>query len=442
MIFRAVALLLACLLLLGGCESIFGKSSGKRGALAGKRQDVFVADSTLKADAELKAVPVEIPAATEQADWPMAGGSLTRVLGNLALSDQPREVWSVSIGKGSQDENALLAMPVVADGKVFTVDSEGVVSAFSAKDGGKLWDRTVPDQRGEEDVIAGSGLAYEQGKLLVTTNFGHILSLDAATGKSQWQRMLQNPLRSAPVVADGRIYVVSTGNVLYDLSFTDGSVGWSHAGIQETALFLGMASPTVSGDLVIAPYSSGEVFSLRRLNGRLVWEDNLASTKRSGTLPAMADIQAQPVVDGEKIYLTSHSGRFVALDARSGARLFEADVGAVQTPTVAGNSIFLLNTENQLTALSRENGHPRWVVDLQRYEDPDNRTVLVIWSGPVLAGGQLWLTNSLGQLKGFDPISGKEKFSLDIDAPCYLPPIVAGKTLYVLNDEGTLLAFR
>ena len=437
----AVALI-AIMLLLSGCEGLFGKESGQRGALPGKREDVFSSARALKADPTAQDNSVEIPAASDVLDWMQAGGSLTRVHGNVALSNDPSEVWSVSVGAGSSSDGALTATPVISGSTLYTVDASGVVSAFSTKNGNRLWQETVPQHRPDDAAIAGAGLALDQGKLVVATSYGFVVQLDAATGKQIWQRNLQMPIRSAPTIAGGKIYIVSMNNTVQEMSFADGSLGWNHSGIQESASFLGTASPTVTDDLVIVPYSSGEIFGLRRINGRMAWEENLASTKRVGTLPAMADIGGQPAVYNGKVHIISHSGRFVALDMRSGKRVWEADAGSIQTPWFSGNSIYVVTTENQLAALSADDGHVRWAADLPRYIDPENRTEQIAWVGPVMAGGKLWLGNSLGEFNSYSPQNGKLISSKSFSSPIYLPPIVAGRTLYVLSDDGRLTALR
>jgi len=446
---------LACLgLLMTGCDTLdnafgdnfFGKEGNARGSLPGKREDVFEADSTLKADAAAGEGTVEVPEATLQPEWPVAGGAVSHKAGNSTLAAQPAKLWSASIGTGSHQDAALIALPVVAKDTVFTAGSEGRVTAFATKDGTILWQVRLADahgdRSGEYGTVAGTGLGVGGDKLVVTTSQGSVVALDTSTGATLWQRNFPSPISAPPSIAEDKVYVTATNNTVYELALADGQLGWSQSGIQETASLLGMANPLVTSDLVVVPYSSGEVFALRRLNGRQVWEENLASSKRGGTLPAMADIQALPVLDGDKIYVTSHSGRFVALDIHSGTRVFEVDLGSVQTPFVAGNSLFLTTTENQLAALSRTSGHTIWAVDLQHYADAGDHTTKVLWAGPIMAGGQLWLTNSLGQLKAYDPQNGKEKVSIDIGEPLFLPPIAADNKLYVLTDKGKLVVFQ
>ncbi len=441
---RGLVLLLVAAVALSGCESIFGKEEGKRGSLPGKREDVFLRDRALQADAALKDSAVDIGPATDNADWVVAGGSLNHLMGALTLSDKPAEAWSSSVGAGSSHDSVLIAQPVVAGGRVFTIDAEGNVSAFAINNGNRVWQRQIPDPYPEDSVVAGAGLAVANGKVFATTSYGNVVALDAGSGKVLWQKVLPSPMRGGPIVVDDKVYVITTTNTTYELNGADGSVGWSHTGIQENASFIGMASPTATDELIISPYSSGEVFGLRRINGKLTWEENLSSNGLSlnGALPAMADIQGQPVLDGNKVYVASHSGRIVSIDVRSGRTTWETDVGSVQTPWVAGNSIFVVTIDGQLAALSREDGRIRWAQQLPRYPDPDNKTATEQWVGPVLAGGVLWVASSEGELKSFSPLNGKELSSRSLGSAIYVTPIVAGCTLYVLMDNGTLVALR
>lgn len=439
---RFVTLLLVLVLSLAGCESIFGKSEGKRGAFPGKREDVFTNTSNIKIDPELKDVPVDVGASLPKADWVLPGGSATRLLGMLSLSDHPQEVWSASIGAGSTGDAAQVAAPVVAGDKIYTVDTRGQVSAFSTKNGSAVWRVDVPNPQPEDGVVTGEGLAYADGKLVVSTAYGNVVVLEAATGKILWQKTLLAPMGSAPFISGDQIYVTTTTNMLYQLALADGTVGWTHNGLQESASFDGMASPLANEDSVIVPYSSGEVFGLSKLNGHLVWEESLANNTSNGALPAMSDIKGQLVLDRNLLYVISHSGRCVAIDTHTGRTAWEADIGGLSMPWVAGNSLFVVTTDAKLVALSRSDGRVRWATDLPRYLDPEDKTETINWVGPVLAGGKIWVASSQGELRALSPQDGKTLRSQSLGDAVYISPIVADGTLYLLTDGGSLIAFR
>jgi len=60
----------------------------------------------------------------------------------------------------------------------------------------------------------------------------------------------------------------------------------------------------------------------------------------------------------------------------------------------------------------------------------------------VLAGGRLILLGSNGAMINFDPATGSFQSQTRIGARVSLPPVVAGSTLYVLDDSGRLHAWR
>jgi len=439
----AVRLLTAGLLTmtLAGCGggSWFGDSEPP--PLPGERISVLRLERQLEPDPRLADLRVELPAPVTNPAWPQAGGNPDHAMGHLALADQPREVWRADIGSGSSSDTKLLAQPVIADGRIYTLDTDYQVTAFDPANGKQLW-RTNVERENESGGALGGGVAFADGRLLATTGFGELLSLDPQSGAISWRTRVPGPVRSAPTILGGRVFVITVDNQLVAYSATDGATLWTHTGILETAGLLGAASPAADGSIVAVPYSSGELFALRAENGRVAWSDNLATARRAGALSSLADIRGMPVIDRGLVVAVSHSGRMVAIDERSGGRAWEQEIGGVDTPWTAGDFIFVLSNEGELIALTRQSGRIRWVAPLARYENPKDRTGPIIWTGPILAGGRLWVANSIGNLVALSTENGQEQQRLKLPGGTFIQPVVAGNTLYVLTDEGTLVAYR
>ncbi|WP_173380476.1 PQQ-binding-like beta-propeller repeat protein [Azospirillum sp. B510] len=441
---RRAALLSASLLsvLLAGCDTVdswFGKTPDP--ALPGKRIAVLQRERKVEPDAQLAATAVAVPPQTVNAAWAQPGGTTEHALGNLALSASPSDAWRADIGSGSSSSRALLGTPVIADGRIFAMDAESHVTALNERGGQSLW-RVDTRPENERGGATGGGVAYADGRVYAATGFAEVLSLDAGSGKVLWRKRIAGPVRGAPTVAGGRVMVITLDNQTIALSATDGAVQWSHQGILETAGLLGAASPAATGTLVVAPYSSGELFGLRPENGRVAWQESLANIRRSGALSNLADIRGLPVIDRGAVYAIGHSGRMVAIDERVGARIWETEIGGVNTLWLAGDYLFAVTNDQEVVAVARQNGKIRWVSPLARFKDPEDKTGPIVWSGPVLAGNRLWVAGSNGQLLGLSPTDGKVEVTRSLPAAAYLSPVVANNTLYVLCDNGTLVAFR
>jgi outer membrane protein assembly factor BamB len=434
-------LLLMCGLLLSGCSvgSWFGGATET--PLPGERISVMLLEREVTADPGLASLPIELPPPQRNADWPQSGGPPTHAFHHLAANDDLRLAWQASIGSGSAGGGQLLARPVVAEGRVFTMDAEGTVSAFDTRSGALAW-RYEPQDLIDE-VELGGGLAYDGGWLFAALSSGTVVALNAASGTEVWRQPLRLPLRAAPTVAGDRLLVVSADNQLFALDGQTGQPLWRHTGFFEGAGLLGGPSPAVGDGVVVVPYSSAEVYALRLDNGRPLWNDTIQRPRRTQALAEINDIDGMPVIDGDRVYVTSYGGEMVAIDLRRGLRAWDVELASTQTPWLAGDFIYVLTTRGEVVCLLRDNGRVRWVSPLPHLVDPDDPTSDPIgWSGPILVGDRLLLAGSAGQALSMSPYNGEILGRIDLDGPVVLPPVAADGTVYLLTEDADLLAYR
>ncbi|MEI6985152.1 MAG: PQQ-binding-like beta-propeller repeat protein [Rhodospirillaceae bacterium] len=443
--YRHTLLALAAIIMnftLAGCGIANWFGDADKPTLPGQRISVMQLDSKAAADPSLASVPISLPPTVLNEKWPQAGGNPDHVMGNLALSASPVEAWHASIGSGSGSRLRLLSRPVIAQGRIIALDAESGLTALEESSGQKLWqiDLKPEDTRGSS---FGGGVAFGEDYVFAATGYAEVIALRPADGSIVWRKRIAGPARGAPTVIKGRVFAQTLDNQTFALSAKDGEILWSHTGILEAAGLLGSVSPAANSAIVVAPYSSGELFALRIENGRPLWQDNLTAIRRSGALSGLADIRGLPVIDHGLVLAVSHSGRTVAIDERTGARVWDQEVGGVDTPWSAGDLIYVLSNDSELVALMRRTGRIRWVAPLQRTEDPsDKKSTALIWTGPVMAGDRLWLTGSIGELVGVSPLTGEVVNQIKLSDRTMLPPIVANGTLFVLTDNGTLYAYR
>ena len=439
---RLVAVLLLLLLLPSGCDWIQSLlPSKKKPPLPGVRIAVMITERDLEPDPKVADLRVMLPKPYVNAAWPQTGGVPTHAMYHLALAPSPKKIWQVDIGDGSTKGRKLMTRPVVADGRVYVMDLNFVISAYNADTGKRVW-RYKPKMPPQDDGTFGGGLAYNRGRLYVTTGYGEVLSLDAKTGRLAWTQTIAGPMRAAPTIAGGRLYVVTIDNELHVLDADTGEKKWTHSAISESAGLLGDGAVAVEGSTVVVPYTSGEIFAIRAENGRVVWSDNLTAIRRVDAMASLAHIRASPVIDRGIVYAISHSGRFVAIDQRSGARIWERSIGGVDMPWVAGDFLFVVSNDNELYCLTRRGGRVRWVTPLPRYENPKKKKGTILWAGPVLAGNRLVLTGSQGEVMTVSPYTGEPLGRMSVPDNIFLPPVVANGTIYFLDDDAELIAYR
>ena len=428
-----------CLLLLGGCGIWLGDKEAP--PLAGDRKSALQLESDLRPDPRVTGTPVTLPKPYRNANWSQVGGGSLHAVGHVeGPANLKKPVWKSDIGSGAGKYRPLLSEPLVARDRVFTVDTKYRVSAFETEKGKRLW-RTSLKTPGRDGEAFGGGIAYDSGRIYLSTGYAMVVALDSETGAELWRTSVPGPVRAAPLVLDDQVYVVTVDNQMIALDAESGDRRWRHAGFAESAALLGSAAPAGLDGIVIVPYSSGEIFALRAVNGRPTWSDNLAAVRRADAASALADIRALPVTDGNHVYSISHSGRMVAIDLRTGARVWERNIGGVRTPWLAGDWMFLVNNAAQVFCISRRDGRIRWIAQLDRYKDPKDREGPFQWIGPMAISGRLLVIGQHGRGVALNPADGAiiEKFKLPKKV---VSAAIAGGTLYLQTAGADLLAYR
>jgi outer membrane protein assembly factor BamB len=421
----------------GGLPSIPGVSSlfdAKEGPpLAGKRVSVLSSESGPGETAAIEAKePVSIPAPQSNASWAQPGGVASNAPGHLAFEGAGRPAWRGDAGAGSNSDGRLTAVPIVHNGRVYTLDREGQVTAFSANGGGTAWRTSLQPEGVKAKAGFGGGLAADGGRIYAASGFGSVVALNADTGKQLWTKSLSVPIRTSPTASNGKVFVVNSESQLFALNGEDGKELWTARGLPEGASLLSNVSPAISGGTLVVSFSSGEVMALDMNSGATKWTDSVSGGTIGASISTVGDA-ARPVIDGDIVFATSGGGRMIATAAKTGERVWSKDIRAGQTPWVAGDTIFVVDVGGRAYALARKTGKTRWVTQL-----PDDR----IWSGPILAGGRLWAVSGKGLLVGIDARSGEIATKTPLDNPVYIPPVVASGRMYVLTDKANLIALN
>lgn len=428
------------LAILPGC-GVF-KKNGKKPATMGERISVLDYEKQVQPEAELQGVDVVLPDQQVNASWTQPAGNASGSMGHLLLSAQPARVWTAEIGAGSDATRKLNAPPVIAENRLFVMDTQAQVSGFDATSGKLIWRQKIELEGEGSQPAFGGGVSILDGRVIATTGFGLVVAFDAGSGTELWRTRLSTPLRAAPGGDEGRAFVVSQDGQLTALAADTGAQLWQANATVEPAAILGAGSPSVAMGTVVSGFPSGELFALRVENGRTMWQDQLSRTGRTTALGALSGITASPVIDRGRVFAISHGGRMAALELSTGQRVWERDFAGVNAPWVVGDWVFAVTVDAELVALTRTDGKIRWVTDLGQWTNAKKKKGAIQWFGPVLAGGRLILVSSEGDMAYVSPSDGVVQATVKLGSSAYLAPVVANGMLYVLADDGKLLAYR
>lgn len=434
-----IAAALSALALVSGC-GVF-KSGVKKTPVLGERVPILLSEDGVKADSALATIDVLLPEATPNDSWTQPGGNASKAMGHLTLGQNLTRVWAKSVAKPSPRER-LAAAPVVEGNKIFVMDTAGVVHAMAADTGATLWTAATSTDKDNRSALFGGGVSVNGDRAFASNGLGDLVALNVADGTEIWRKRPGGPLRGAPTLASGNAYVLTQDNQMFAITQETGEVAWTSSASLEAQGVFGVAAPASANQTIVAGFSSGELNAYRYENGRTLWSEVLSRSSISTSVSSLSDIDAEPVIYQGRVYAVGQGGRMVAMDLATGQRIWEQNIAGISTPWAAGEWLFVVTDDARLMALARGSGKIRWITQLQAYRNEKKQKNPYAWVGPVLAGDRLVLANTQGELVSVSPKDGSILSTTKTKNSVSLSPIVANNTLYILDDNGELSAYR
>jgi outer membrane protein assembly factor BamB len=166
-----------------------------------------------------------------------AGRVLATALGG---QDEPSEIVALDAESGdelwrasAEDASNLVSAPVVAGGRMLTLDALGGVIAFDAEDGRFLWRSEVINPiapRGQPFLLQGVGApapVSADGQVFAVDVTGRVYAFDAETGAALWDHALNDPSQfSPPILTDDHVLVPTDSGTLYAVDRRSGHLVW------------------------------------------------------------------------------------------------------------------------------------------------------------------------------------------------------------------------
>ncbi len=289
----------------------------------------------------------------------------------------------------------------------------------------------------------GGGIGVDGDTVYIIDGISQALAVNAATGKVKWRSDFGTPGRSAPTIADGRVFFATIDERLFALDAATGSQLWSYTATAAETTVFGQPAPAVVNGVVIAGFGGGDLVAFRAESGEVVWSDMLGNVGSQASTLNLACVRGLPVVVDSTVYAVSLAQVMAAVDIRTGRRLWERAVGSQNSLLCVGDWLYVLSQDDQLACIDRLSGHVRWITQLRRFERVDVSKNIVTWIGPVMAGGQLVCVSTMpgNGVVRVNPTTGAIISVDSTDQVSFVPPIVVDEQMLIVTNDGKLRSY-
>ncbi|MEL6258137.1 MAG: PQQ-binding-like beta-propeller repeat protein [Pseudomonadota bacterium] len=439
--FRRIGTACVAALFVSACGIFSGGNDGDAIDRTG-RVDMVLAEQKIEADPDMAAVAVILPEPRLNTSWPQSGSRATKEVGHVQAGVGLKRAWKINAGKGTSTRSALSVPPVTDENAVFVLDADQTLRSFDIETGRRNWQYEIKSGSKRDKRSLGGGLAIDGSHIYVASGFGLLQKLNTEDGSMVWSRDLSAPMTGSPTVKDGRVYATSQNNEIFAFNAEDGATLWSDQAIAETAKVLGSPSPAAIEDILVAPFSSGEVVAYLSSNGRRLWSDALSRTGRFTPISSINDVTARPVLARGFAFAASQSGLLVAIDGRTGNRIWVKPIGSTQAPALAGEFLFVSGIDGKIVCFTARSGGVVWATQLPAFENEKKKKGRISYAGPLIASNRVIVISTEGDLVALSPQTGEVLDTVDLKSSVYIEPIAAKGKILVLTDDGELIALE
>ena len=273
-------------------------------------------------------------------------------LADFAATAKAERLWALDLGDG---EGALGARqgPVVADGRVYAAALEGGVSAIDLQSGKRVWHH-------ETELLVSGSPGVGDGMVAFGGLEGDVVALDAATGVQKWTAKVGTEILAAPTIGQGSVLVRSIDGRVTAVNAETGERRWFWERETPTLAVRGSGSPVLGPGLLFVGNDDGTVAALSLVDGRLLWEQTVAAPEGRTELDRMADIDGTPVLDEVTVYATSYKKQTMAIDGPSGRPVWSHDAGGPGRPAVGADKVVVTDPAGTVWALDKATGAALW----------------------------------------------------------------------------------
>ena len=331
-----------------------------------------------------------------------------------------RQAWTARIGNVGG-----LPLDVHVTGNVVTLASaDGTVAALDARTGGDVWRVALT-----EPLSAGVG---SDGKsAAVVTRANALVLLDA--GREQWRQPLAAQVYTPPLVAGGRVFVLSADRSVAAFDGATGRKLWSQPRPGEPLILRQAGVMLAVGDTLVVGFS-GRLVGLNPDNGSVRWEAPVGSSRGTNDVERLVELVGRTSRVGDSVCARAFQAAVGCVNTVRGTTMWTQPASGAEGVHGDGDAVFGTEGNGTVTAWRRSDGSRLWTTDRLKYR---KLTAPLLLGRSVVVGDNTGFVHLLSRADGA-PLNRIATDGSGIAAA----PVVAADTLVVVTRDGGVYGFR
>jgi outer membrane protein assembly factor BamB len=365
--------------------------------------------------------------------WALAGAGLACVVACSGGPDKPQpaplpavtgqlnvqKVWSASIGPITSPLSAS-----VHGSQVAVASTAGQVALLDAHTGKDLWRLNL-------NTSIQAGVGGDGRRFAVVTRGNEVVVIDA--GRVQWRYRLPALSLTAPLVAGGRVFLLTADRTVTALDGGSGQKLWAQ---QRTGDPLVLNEPGLLmsfGDNLLVGWG-GRVAALNPLNGQPRWETSVGTSRGTNEVERLVDVVAGVSREGNTVCARAFQSSVACIDASRGTTLWSRTAQGHKGLDGDDKLVFGAESDGKVQAWQRQDGQPAWTQQALRFR---GLTAPLVLGRSVVLGDANGLLHFLGRQDGL-PLQRVATDGSAITGRL----LAADDTLVVVTSNGGVFGFR
>ena len=329
-----------------------------------------------------------------------------------------RQAWSSQIG-----EVAFALQSAVNDNAITLAASNGTVVSLNAKTGQDFWRTDVG-----APISAGVG---SDGKLAaVVTRANELVALD--NGKVLWRQRLRAQVFTAPLVAGGRVFLLSADR---SISAYDGATGrrlWTQSRPGEALILRHAGVMLPVGDTLVVGLS-GRLAGLNPLNGSVRWEAPIATPRGTNDVERLVDLVGPAARNGALVCARAFQAAVGCVNTGRGQTVWSKPASGAEGLQSDDTLVFGTENDGRVAAWLQSSGERSWLSDRLQYR---------ALSAPLVIGRSIAVGDGTGLVHLLARTDGTLLASLATDGSAVsTTPALVGQTMVVVTRKGGVFGF-